>query len=412
MARPRTTKKYGRSIYSPKKGRRYSKKQLYKYYGGNPPETTEEEEKDETQVNSLVDEPSSVSLPVASEKTNLEVNGDGDVAPDLLQKDGEEKDGEEKDGEEKDGEEKDDELATEGIQEASEQKTPAEPKEGEGSKFMDVVKNSADLAVQSLNREIYGEPENDEKKQIQDDSINRVENNNGSGIEDVQDELKEIKSKVDNIIIQYNEEFKTENRELKEENKRLNNELLTVYRNNSNIVKPDSMTNEFNASNDSSLDNSASLGNSQGESMDEQQFQPGSMDGQPVPPVPTVQPGSIDDSQQQFQTESMDGQPVPPVLPESMDGQPVPPVPPVQSESMNGQPVPPVPPVQPGSMDGQPVPTVEPESMDDSEQGSLNQKQLSDETKQETYGGAKSKRRRRTIRKSKKGHKYKYRYVY
>lgn len=46
MARRRNTKKTGRSLYSPRNGRNYSKKQIYTMYGGEPTEDGEEPEVD------------------------------------------------------------------------------------------------------------------------------------------------------------------------------------------------------------------------------------------------------------------------------------------------------------------------------------------------------------------------------
>jgi hypothetical protein len=214
MARPRTSKKYGRSIYSPKKGRRYSKKQLYKYYGGD--DTKNPDNLDQGKL-SEIDGEGNVNAEGATEVSS-EVAAEGAV-----------------------------EVAVEGAAkdatEVSSEGAAAEP--STASKFVEGAKDVANLAYTSAKEEIFGNE--DEQKQAQQSEEDQGESDgqkvDSVEIEKVKEDITEIRSKVEAIIEKEYEESKEKIKTLEEENKRLNDELLNVYRANSTI-NPSNVSNQ------------------------------------------------------------------------------------------------------------------------------------------------------------------------
>jgi len=72
MARKRATKKYGRSIYSPKRGRKYSQKQVYKYYYGGIDSPEKDEDEVVKDVNNLEELGKPTEDPVSDEPATME----------------------------------------------------------------------------------------------------------------------------------------------------------------------------------------------------------------------------------------------------------------------------------------------------------------------------------------------------
>jgi hypothetical protein len=410
MARPRTTKKYGRSIYSPKKGRRYSKKQLYKYYGG-----------DDTKNPDNPDNLDQGKLSEIDGEGNVNAEGAAEVSSEVAA-----------------------EGAAKDATEVSSEGAAAEP--STASKFVEGAKDVANLAYTSAKEEIFGnEDEQKEAKQSElneDDGEDQGESDgkeqkvDSVEIEEVKEEITEIRSKVEAIIEKEYEESKEKVKTLEEENKRLNDELLSIYRANSTINpsnvsnQPDeqppqndmfSNSNGLNDSNNeqvesvrsdspveeeasSSLVDEAPLGSPQGVSESESNLATSS----------SSQDGLFKDSTQGAGQEDpfKDSEPglgegegvgegiakdVGAGITENADANnEANKLTQVASAELKNPPAIPL---------GESLPSSQVSKLPPQLEENNNQRQL-------IMGGAKSKRHRRTIRKSKKGHKYKYRYVY
>jgi len=226
MARHRMTKKQGRSLYAPKNGKVYSRKQLYGYFGGAPGDEVSADEVSsdvKPSVNELSSD-NSVNEGSANETLTNEpssVDGEGNVAGKEL------------------------EPITEVDTDASLDKDIKEDGEnveedGKSEKktgFLQGVSDVGSLIVDSASEEynnLVGSKDSSEEKEepslLEEGAVSNT----------MQKELEDLKNQVNTIILGECEELKEKIKTLESENKQLKDELLGVYKQTSTITSPSS----------------------------------------------------------------------------------------------------------------------------------------------------------------------------